>query len=48
MKMTEFTLISPVDALPISCLMAEPEGEVKGLVLMAGNVCPERVCLRHK
>ena len=35
MKQTEFTLISKVDALPLSCIMAEPEGEVKGLVLMA-------------
>ncbi|MBR6007924.1 MAG: alpha/beta hydrolase, partial [Clostridia bacterium] len=35
MKRTEFTLISPVDALPISCLMVEPETAVKGLLLMA-------------
>ena len=35
MKQTEFTFNSPVEALPISCLMTEPEGEVKGLLLMA-------------
>ncbi|MCR4620755.1 MAG: lysophospholipase [Clostridiales bacterium] len=35
MKRTEFTLVSKVDALPLSCILAEPEGEAKGLILMA-------------
>ncbi|MBQ6646167.1 MAG: alpha/beta fold hydrolase [Clostridia bacterium] len=33
MKETKFTIPSPVDALPISCLLVEPD-EVKGLVLL--------------
>ena len=38
MKETTFALKSPVDGLNLSCLMVEPEGEVRALIVMSHGV----------
>ncbi len=38
MKQTAFVLPSPVDRLPLSCLLAEPEGEVRAFIVMAHGI----------
>ncbi len=38
MKETVFTLASPVDSLPLSCLLVEPDGEVRAAVVMSHGI----------